>query len=47
LGYEWKNIYRALSQLDEDESNLVTPSDFAKVCEKFNISISKPELQKL
>jgi len=47
LGYEWKNIYRQLVQIDQEDTGLVDITDFDDTCLKFRVSFSRDELGKI
>ena len=47
LAYEWKNIYRGLTQIDEAGTGLVKLDEFHQVCEKFKVSIIPLESKQL
>lgn len=47
LAYEWKNIYRALSNRHEDNLGIAKVAEFQKACAKSKIEFDKKELIKL
>ena len=47
LAYEWKHIYRALSNKDEDNLGITKVLDLQKACAKFKVEFDKKELIKL
>lgn len=47
LAYEWKNIYRQLSAIDQKGLGVVTLSEFLTVCDKVNVSIIPLEVVQL
>jgi tmRNA-binding protein len=47
LAYEWKNIYRMLSQYDSENSGLVPVIYFEKSCIKAGITLGQSEIQRL
>ena len=47
LSYEWKNIYRSLAIIDEDETNLVELEKFDLACQKQNVFLNSEDLRKL
>lgn len=47
LGYEWKNIFRMMLQLDKKFINRVELTIFDEVCQNFKIHISPDELTKI
>lgn len=47
LAYEWKHIYRALSNKDGDNLGIAKVSDFQKACAKSKIEFDRKDLIKL
>jgi len=47
LAYEWKNIYRALSQVDDAGTGAIRQDEFISLCEKFKVSIIPIEQKQL
>lgn len=47
LAYEWKNIYRALSNKDEENLGIAKVMDFQRACAKSNVDFDHKELVKL
>jgi hypothetical protein len=47
LGYEWKNIYRNLTQIDFSDTSLIELREFDDICYKFKARLTKNELSKL
>jgi len=47
LGYEWKNIYRALSLADCNDNGVISISEFVAICDKVKVSIIPNEAKQL
>jgi len=47
LGYEWKNLFRMLIQLDKKQTNRIELQTFDEVCQQFKIHVSPDELNKI
>ena len=47
LGYEWKNVYRALAQSDVDRKGTVSIGTFNKVIHQNKVYLSREELRKI
>jgi hypothetical protein len=47
LGYEWKNIYRNLTQIDAEDTGLIELREFDEVCYRFKARLTKDELSRL
>lgn len=47
LAYEWKNIYRHLTQIDIEGFGVVKQQDFQTCCEKVKVSIVPLEMKQL
>lgn len=47
LAYEWKNIYRGLSQLDQQRKGTININTFNKVVHQFKVYLSREELRKI
>jgi hypothetical protein len=47
LAYEWKNIYRALSALDENKKGTVSIGTFNKIIHQNKVYLSREELRKI
>ena len=47
LGYEWKQIYRSLVNIDSDNLGILHIDDFLRSCEKFGVSLIPLEVKKL
>lgn len=47
LAYEWKNIYRGVSQLDTSQKGLININAFNKIVHQFKVYLSREELRKI
>jgi len=47
LAYEWKNIYRALSNADPDNLGIAKLQQFQKACSKCAVDLDRKDLLKL
>lgn len=47
LGYEWKNIYRLLVQLDRKATNRIELHVFDTICQQYRVHLSNEELGKV
>ena len=47
MAYEWKNIYRGLSQADPNKSGKVTQNEFNNVVSKYGVYLTKEDIQKI
>lgn len=47
MAYEWKNIYRALSNIDEAGLGIINFSEFLQICDKNRVSIIPLEAKQL
>ena len=46
-GYEWKNIWRNLTQMDSKDTGIIDLYDFDRLCLRFKINFTKEELKKI
>jgi hypothetical protein len=47
LAYEWKNIYRSLTQADLEQKGTVNVSLFTKIVHQHKVYLSREEIRKL
>jgi len=47
LGYEWKNIYRTLTHVDDQNTGLIELREFDDICYRFKARLTKLELTML
>lgn len=47
LAYEWKNIFRTLTQIDIDNSGSVSSSEFQNAVSKNRVYMTREEFKKL
>ncbi len=40
LGYDWKNIYRALSVIDDENAGFVPLFEFERICDRAKVTIT-------
>jgi len=47
LAYEWKNVFRALTQFDNEKTGIAALATFIKVLHQQKVFLSREELRKL
>lgn len=47
LAYEWKNIFRGVSQLDTTRKGTININQFNKIVHQFKVYLSREELRKI
>lgn len=47
LAYEWKNVFRALTQTDSERKGIININTFNKIIHQFKVYLSREELRKI